>query len=263
MKIGIIQMDIKLGNPDSNYKKVTTLTEEIMQQKERPGVIVLPELWTTGYAFNQIEHIASIEGKESADFLGKLSKHYGVWFVGGSIIASTSRGYVNRAQVINPNGELIAIYDKIHLFGLMNEDNYFVNGEKIDIFNLNGITSSCVICYDIRFCELIRKIALSKVELLFVSAEWPHPRLDHWRTLLMARAIENQMYVVACNRVGKSGENIFIGHSMVINPWGKILGELIEEKEGFLIVDIDLSIVEEVRNKIPVFNDRRPEVYNL
>jgi len=263
LKIGIIQMDIKLGSPDANYKKVTTLTEEIMQQKEKPEVIVLPELWTTGYAFNQIKELALVEGKESAGFLGKLSKQYGVWFVGGSIIASTSKGYVNRAQVINPNGELIVIYDKVHLFGLMNEDKYFVNGEKINIFNLNGITSSCVICYDIRFCELIRKIALSKVKLLFVTAEWPHPRLDHWRTLLIARAIENQMYVVACNRVGKSGKNIFFGHSMVINPWGEILGELIKEKEDFLIIDIDLSIVEEVRNKIPVFNDRRPEVYHL
>ena len=256
-------MDIELGNPDANYKRITILTKEIMHQKEKPEVIVLPELWTTGYAFNQIEDIALIEGKESADFLGKLSKQYGVWFVGGSVIASTSTGYVNRAQVINPNGELIVIYDKVHLFGLMNEDKYFVNGEKINIFNLNGITSSCVICYDIRFCELIRKIALSKVKLLFVSAEWPHPRLDHWRTLLIARAIENQMYVVACNRVGKSGKNIFFGHSMVINPWGEILGELIKEKEDFLIIDIDLSIVEEVRNKIPVFNDRRPEVYHL
>jgi len=256
-------MDIELGNPDANYKRITILTKEIMHQKEKPEVIVLPELWTTGYAFNQIEDIALIEGKESADFLGKLSKQYGVWFVGGSVIASTSTGYVNRAQVINPNGKLVAIYDKVHLFGLMNEDKYFVNGKKINIFNLNGIDSSCVICYDIRFCELIRKIALSKVKLLFVSAEWPHPRLDHWRTLLIARAIENQMYVVACNRVGRSGKNIFFGHSMVIDPWGKILGELIEEKEDFLTIDIDLSIVEEVRNKIPVFNDRRPEVYYL
>jgi predicted amidohydrolase len=136
-------------------------------------------LWTTGYAFNQIKEVASAEGKEPADFLGKLSKQYRVWFVGGSVIASTSTGYVNRAQVINPNGKLVAIYDKVHLFGLMNEDKYFVNGKKISIFNLNGIDSSCVICYDIRFCELIRKITLSKVKLLFVSAEWPHPRLDH------------------------------------------------------------------------------------
>jgi len=256
-------MDIELGNPKVNFDKIRTLTNKIMHLKERPDVIVLPELWTTGYSFNNIKDMVSEEGKESANFLGKLSKKYGVWFIGGSVIASTPMGIVNRAQVISPNGELITTYDKVHLFGLMNEDKYFINGKKIILFNLGGITSSCVICYDIRFCELIRTIALSGAKLLFISAEWPHPRLNHWRTLLIARAIENQMYVVACNRAGKSGSNTFFGHSMVINPWGEVVDELTEEREDVLIVDIDLSLVDEVRNKIPVFKDRRPETYNL
>ena len=263
MKIGIIQMDIELGNPKVNFNKVLVTTNKIMQLKEKLDVIVLPELWTTGYSLNNIKDMVSEEGKESANFLGKLSKKYGVWFIGGSVMASTPKGIVNRAQVINPKGELINTYDKIHLFGLMDEDKYFINGEKINLFNLDGITSSCVICYDIRFCELIRTIALSGTKLLFVSAEWPHPRLNHWRTLLIARAIENQMYVVACNRVGKSGGNTFFGHSMIIDPWGEIVDELTEEREDVLIVDIDLSLVDEVRNKIPVFKDRRPETYNL
>jgi len=263
LKIGIIQMDIELGNPKANFEKVLTLTNKITQIKEKSGVIVLPELWTTGYSFNNIKDIVSEEGKESANFLGKLSKKYSVWFIGGSVIASTPTGIVNRAQIINPRGELISTYDKVHLFGLMDEDKYFINGNKINLFNLNGIPSSCAICYDIRFCEFIRTIALSGAKLLFISAEWPHPRLNHWRTLLIARAIENQMYVVACNRVGKSGGNVFFGHSMVINPWGEIVNELTEEKEDFLIADINLSLVDEVRNKIPVFKDRRPEMYHL
>jgi len=254
-------MDIQLGNPDANYEKVTTLTKNIMQQDKKPKVIVLPELWTTGYAFNQIKTLASVEGKGPAKFLGKLAKKYGVWFVGGSVLASVSTGYVNRAQVINPSGNLVATYDKVHLFGLMNEDKYFVNGKKITIFDLDGTTSSCLICYDIRFCELIKKIALSKAKLLFVSAEWPHPRLDHWRTLLRSRAIENQMYVIACNRVGKTDKNIFFGNSMVINPWGEVIAELREEKENIITVDIDLTMVEKIRKEIPIFDDRRPEVY--
>ena len=260
-KIGIIQMNIEIGNPNANYNKVLSLLDKVMQGYEKPKVLVLPELWTTGYAFDKIKDIASKEGKEPEIFLSKLSKKYGVWFAGGSIIASTPKGYVNRAQVINPNGKLVAVYDKVHLFGLMNEDKYFINGKKISIFNIEGITSSCVICYDIRFCELIRKLALSGVKILFVSAEWPHPRLKHWRTLLMARAIENQMYIVACNRVGKSGKNVFFGHSMVIDPWGEVVAELIEEKEDILTVEIDLNIVEKIRNEIPTFKDRRPEIY--
>jgi len=163
-------MDIELGNPRTNFDKVFALTDKITQIKEKPDVIVLPELWTTGYSFNNIKDMVSEEGKESANFLGKLSKKYGVWFIGGSVIASTPTGIVNRAQVINPRGELITTYDKVHLFGLMDEDKYFINGKKINLFNLEGVTSSCAICYDIRFCEFIRTIALSGVKLLFVSA---------------------------------------------------------------------------------------------
>lgn len=256
-------MDIELGNPKVNFDKVLIITNKIMQLKKSLDVIVLPELWTTGYSFNNIKDIISEHEKESANFLAKLSKKHDIWFIGGSIIASTPMGIVNRAQVINPSGELVTTYDKVHLFGLMNEDKYFINGKKISLFNLSGIISSCVICYDIRFCEFIRTIALLGTKLLFVSAEWPHPRLNHWRTLLIARAIENQMYVVACNRVGKSGGNTFFGHSMVIDPWGEVVDELTKEQEDVLIVDIDLSLVDEVRNKIPVFKDRRPETYNL
>jgi len=254
-------MDIELGNPVANYEKVDKLTKEIMQKDKQTKVIVLPELWTTGYTFDQMKTLASPGGKDPANFLSKLSKEYRVWFIGGSVLASISTGYVNRAQVINPNGSLVATYDKVHLFGLMNEDQFFVNGKKITLFDLDDITASCVICYDIRFCEFITKIALSKAKILFVSAEWPHPRLDHWRILLRARAIENQMYVIACNRVGKTGKTVFFGNSMIINPWGEIITEICEEKEKTVIADIDLSIVEKIRKKIPIFKDRKPEVY--
>ncbi|HBI05283.1 MAG TPA: carbon-nitrogen hydrolase, partial [Paenibacillaceae bacterium] len=114
--------------------------------------------------------------------------------------------------------------------------------------------------YDIRFPELARSYALDGAGILVNSAEWPHPRLNHWRTLMQARAIENQMYVVACNRVGISGKTEFCGHSMVIDPWGEILVEGGEE-EAILIAEIDLTLIEEVRGKIPVFADRRPDLY--
>ena len=97
-----------------------------------------------------------------------------------------------------------------------------------------------MICYDIRFPELARKLALGGAKILFVPAEWPHPRLHHWRTLLTARAIENQMYVIACNRTGQSGNDRFFGHSMIIDPWGEIIAEG-DEEEVILMADIDLG----------------------
>jgi predicted amidohydrolase len=116
------------------------------------------------------------------------------------------------------------------------------------------------ICYDLRFPELFRRYALAGAKLIFVPAEWPHPRLMHWQTLLRARAIENQLFVVACNRVGVVGKTHFCGHSAVIDPWGETIVEG-DESEMLLTAEIDLGLVDDVRQRIPIFADRRPEIY--
>ncbi len=117
-----------------------------------------------------------------------------------------------------------------------------------------------MICYDIRFPEWIRSHTAEGAEAIFVVAEWPLSRLTHWRTLLTARAIENQCYVIACNRAGSDPNNTFAGHSIIIDPWGEIIAEAGEGQE-ILHGEINLSIVEEVRKGIPIFDDRRPEFY--
>jgi len=117
-----------------------------------------------------------------------------------------------------------------------------------------------MICYDIRFPELARKLALSGAKILFVPAEWPHPRLHHWRSLLIARAIENQMYVCGINRVGRDAANVFCGHSMIVDPWGEVIAEA-DETETIISAAVDLARPDEVRSRIPVFRDRRPELY--
>ena len=114
--------------------------------------------------------------------------------------------------------------------------------------------------YDLRFPELFRRYALADCVLTFLPAEWPHPRLEHWQTLLRARAIENQMFIVACNRVGQSNDTGFCGHSCIIDPWGEVLVEGGEE-EALLTMEIDLEKVTAVRRTIPIFNDRRPRIY--
>jgi omega-amidase len=116
------------------------------------------------------------------------------------------------------------------------------------------------ICYDLRFPELFRRYALAGARLILVPAEWPHPRRAHWQTLLRARAIENQCFVAACNRVGITGNSTFFGASAVIDPWGEALVEG-GETELILTATIDLSLVDTVRKRIPVFEDRRPELY--
>jgi len=226
-----------------------------------PTVIVLPELWDVGYALTRKNELADDEGREAALFLGELARQYKVWFAGGSVLAHTAGGIVNRAQVVDPLGALVAQYDKVHLFPMMDEPLHLTGGNSRCIFSIAETTASCVVCYDLRFCEFIRRCALDGAKVLFVSAEWPEERIDHWSTLLRARAIENMMYVVACNRVGSFGRGRFGGNSMVIDPWGVVLyqGAVDAEEGGF--VSFDPTVADHIRKQLRVFEMRRPELY--
>jgi predicted amidohydrolase len=180
--------------------------------------------------------------------------------IAGSIAEKKGNEVQNTAYVFNRQGELTAQYSKIHLFRLMEEEKFLTSGDHIGKIAFDDISAGVMICYDIRFPELARTLALDGAKILFIPAEWPHPRLHHWRTLLMARAIENQMFVIACNRVGISGKAHFFGHSMIIDPWGEIIAEGGEQKE-IISASLQLSEVDSVRSKIPVFEDRRPDIY--
>lgn len=260
IRAGVLQLDIALGEKKKNYENVERWMEMVSLPSDLPTVIVLPEIWDVGYALTRAEELADPEGREAAVFLGGLARKYGVWFVGGSVLASTKRGYVNRAQVINPEGDLVAFYDKVHLIRLMDEEKYLTGGRKECLFDLEGVPSGCVICYDIRFCEWLRTYALKGAEMLFVSAEWPTVRADHWKTLLRARAIENQMFVVACNRCGTTGDTAFAGGSLILGPKGEILFEGGDREEaGF--ATLDFKEVTDIRNFLTVFSDRVPEIY--
>lgn len=260
-RIGLAQIDIAIGQRETNCKKVVSWMENFFTPSELPTVIVLPEIWDVGYAIEEGERFADPQGEQARNFLSNLAKKYGVWFAGGSVLAKTEEGIVNRAQVINPAGELVSEYDKVHLVPLMDEDQYLTAGSKIGTFMLDDIQAGCVICYDIRFCEWLRAYALAGSKILFISAEWPTIRIDHWKSLLKARAIENMMYIVACNRVGNSKDTLFGGASMVIDPWGEVLYEGGEGEEGYFI-EIDPEKVQPIRDHLQVFRMRRPELYS-
>jgi omega-amidase len=260
-RIGVMQIDIKIGNKQANFNRVKELMELAYVDSKLPTAIIMPELWTTGYDLERESELASEEGEETAHFLGELAKQYGTWFIGGSTLAKIEGGYTNRAQVINSSGMLVATYDKVHLIPLMDEHKYFIPGKKDCLFDWEGTTSGCVICYDLRFGEWLRSYALKGTKILFISAEWPEIRAEHWNILLRARAIENQMYVVSCNRCGTSKDIKFNGGSLIIDPWGKILLNA-GTKEGLSFIEIDLSKVDETRAKVPVFRDRVPTLYS-
>ncbi|MCV9886498.1 carbon-nitrogen family hydrolase [Metabacillus halosaccharovorans] len=257
--ITCIQLDIKFGDPDFNYQQVEEKIAQAVQQEDSTTV-VLPELWTTGYDLTRLDEISDENGEKTCSFLQKLAKKYNIHIIGGSIAKKSDKHVTNTMFIVNNNGHLIHEYSKLHLFKLMNEHHYLTAGKEKGLFDLGGMKSAGVICYDIRFPEWIRAHTTMGAEVLFVVAEWPMPRLHHWKTLLLSRAIENQCYVVACNRAGSDPDNEFAGHSLIIDPWGNILAEA-DENPGLISAELDIDMVKQVRSQIPIFDDRLPNYY--
>ncbi|WP_449539566.1 carbon-nitrogen family hydrolase [Ferdinandcohnia sp. Marseille-Q9671] len=259
LKIACIQYDIQFGKPQENFDLVTKEIDKLMKQ-ENPDIILLPELWTTGYDLTRLDEIADENGDGAKTIIKKLAQQHSVNIIAGSVAKKTKNGVTNTMFVFNREGELVSEYSKLHLFQLMDEHLYLQAGDAKGDFSIENIPAAGVICYDIRFPEWIRAHTTNGAEVLFVVAEWPLPRLEHWRALLLSRAIENQCYVVACNRSGSDPNNQFAGHSMIIDPWGNIISEAGIEATT-LIGEIELSKVKEVRKQIPIFQDRRPDYY--
>jgi predicted amidohydrolase len=201
----------------------------------------------------------TVEGPTIAA-LCAFAKEKSVEIVTGSLPICDNGKIYNNAFVINKLGDIVSSYRKIHLFSLMGEERFFQPGDKPVIFDLDCGKASLIICYDIRFPELVRTVALGGAKVLFVPAEWPSLRGDHWHVLNIARAIENQMFVFAVNCVGCHKDNVFYGHSMAVDPWGQILIEGSGE-EAVLVAEIAIALVEEVRSRMPIFADRRSDVY--
>lgn len=258
MKIACVQMDIAFGNPGKNFAAVESLTKEAAN--EGADVVVLPEMWNSGYALTSLDRLADHEGEETKTLLNSLAKNYNMNIVGGSVSTKKNGEFYNTMFVVNRNGDVVAEYDKAHLFKLMDEHLYLKPGHKVNLFKLDDVDCGGVICYDLRFPEWIRAHTLQGAKIMFIPAEWPKKRIDHWQLLLQARAIENQCYVVAVNRVGSDPNNEYNGHSMVIDPWGELLVYQ-QQGEGIYYTEIDIDKVDRVRKTIPVFQDRRTDLY--
>lgn len=258
-KVGCIQFDIAFGNPDENKRRMENWLADAAEQG--CDIVVLPELWTTGYDLTRLTEIADKDAQDAISFLQKQAVKHHIHIIGGSVANNRGDAVENTMLIVGNTGELLHQYSKLHLFQLMDEHLYLAAGSGDGMFTLNNEKLAGVICYDIRFPEWIRTHVLKEAKVIFVVAEWPLKRVDHWRTLLQARAIENQVFIVACNRSGKDPNNQFAGHSMIIDPWGEILSEGTEAEE-IVIADISLERVEQTRKTIPVFQDRRPSFYH-
>lgn len=261
MKVTCIQMDMQLGKVDENYAHAKSLIEKAM--KDQPDVLVLPETWDIGFfPREELAVLCDQDGQRVKREIGLLAKQYNVNIVAGSVADCRDSKIYNTSYVFDRKGNCIACYDKTHSFAPMGEDNYFTKGDQLCRFTLDGVSCGILICYDIRFPELTRTLAVQGLDLMFVVSQWPNVRTFHLRSLTTARAIENQMFVCCCNSCGTAGQTVYGGNSAIINPWGETLA-LAGETEEILSAECDFSILQNIRSSINVFADRRPELYRI
>lgn len=254
MRLALAQMLIKPGDFQQNLENARLCMQNAAQQNA--DMLLLPELWASGYDLENASHWAAVNAALFPD-LANFARQYQLW-IGGSLLEEDHGHIYNTFVLINPQGTQHAAYRKIHLFGLMDEDRFLHRGCQPVCTNLPWTACGLAICYDLRFPELFRNYALLGAHLILLVAQWPLSRIDHWKTLLCARAIENQCFIAAVNTVSET----FGGNSMIIDPWGTILAQSSSNFQEVIMADLDLDQVDRVRQAIPALKDRRPEVYS-
>ncbi|WP_411842518.1 carbon-nitrogen family hydrolase [Salinicoccus sp. HZC-1] len=264
MNIKVLQFKVEYGDVDRNITKVKSLFEK--ENLEGTDIVVLPEMWTTGYDLENVDKLACRNLEPAKSIIAELAAEHDVNIVAGSVanVKDDSGEVYNTAFVINRRGELVYQYSKMHLVPMLNEPKYLTGGkEKVETFELDGETFGLVICYDLRFPELFRDLTLKGATSIFVVAEWPFARKRHWETLLAARAIENQCYIVASNTYGEIADERFAGRSMVIGPFGEMMDEADDNSETTVTGETDGNEVDRIRKEVPIFDSRKREMYHF
>jgi len=255
VRAAAIQFNIRLGDIDANVATVREAVARVAAQGCR--LAVLPEVWSSGFAYRELNELAR-RTPELVEEMGRLSAEYGMVLV-GSLPEPDGDKVCNTAYILD-QGNMVGKYRKIHLFSLMNEDRSFTGGDHWVVADTSAGRIGVFICYDLRFPELARRLAVEGAEILVVPGEWPKPREEHWRTLLRARAIENQLFLVAANCCGVTGKLDFFGSSLIIGPKGELLAEGGYEPAE-LVADLNFVEMEKWREQITCFRDRKPEYY--
>lgn len=226
---------------------------QIITEFENPvQLMVLPETFTTGFSMNT--SLAKASGEKGLAFMLEMAKSKNT-AIAGSLMVQEEQQFFNRLYFVTPSGE-VHFYDKKHLFSLGKEHDYFQSGEKQVIVEYAGWKIALQVCYDLRFPVWNRRSEKNDYDLLINVANWPERRSFAWKSLLVARAIENQAFVIGVNRVGKDGNQAdFSGDSVILNPFGKTVSSLLPFKEGVVQSSIVKEELEKIRLQFPFAKD--------
>ncbi len=258
MRVAGVQFHVAWEDPEENFARVTPFLEEAARTGAE--LIALPEMFATGFSMN-VERIAG-EAPRIHAFLSRTSRRLGVTLVGGVVEKEERPEGVrgkNLAVVYGPTGVREATYQKIHPFSYGLEHRHYLGGDRLAHLEVRGVRVVPLICYDLRFPEVFR-VRASRTDLIVVIANWPAARRFAWSALLVARAIENQAYVLGVNGVGHIGEYDCAGDSVLLDPLGQQLDGA-RNREGIVAGEVDPGQVRVVRDRYPFLKDRRRGVY--
>jgi len=248
MKVNLVQYSPVWEDKTENIKILRGMIDE----KCKDSLIIFPEMTLTGFTMKASQFAEGLNGL-SFSFFSEMAVKYNSEILAG-IIENQEGKYFNTLLSINRKGELKSAYRKIHPFSYSSEDKHYSRGENPVIAEIMGFKTGLSVCYDLRFPELYRVYGKERVSLIVNIANWPDTRIDHWRTLLKARAIENQCYVAGVNRTGRDPKLNYPGFSSIFDPMGKELITL-DTEEGIVGAEINKDYVDEVRNKLPFLRD--------
>jgi len=254
MIIGIAQMDIIWEESNENIKKVEDFVKKASENKV--DLILFPEMTLTGFTMNV--HKLFLLEEEIISWIKKVAINNNINIGLGFAVRVDEKGN-NKYVFVSNEGVVLAKYTKLHPFSYGGENDKYYNGKEICICEINEFKISPFICYDLRFPEIFQ-IASKEAQIITVAASWPKAREEHWITLLKARAIENQCYVIGINRVGVGDGLAYNGASIFVNPNGEILNE-VNSKEMLIIEDLEMEKIREVKDKFDIKKDRREELY--
>jgi predicted amidohydrolase len=259
MQLVGVQLDIVWEDRQANHDKVRALLAA--NPPAHGALVALPEMFSSGFSMN-VSKIAEDESRPTETFLCETAKQYGIYLVGGLATKATDGLGQNEALVADPSGRIISRYRKIHPFSPGKEKAHFHGGESIEVFQCGGLRVAPFVCYDLRFPEAFRAAMQRGAQILIVIANWPSYRVEHWRTLLRARAIENQAYVLGVNRCGKDPYLPYPGGSMIVDYRGHVLADAGDE-QGIIKADAELASQLAYRKELPFLADTKRDLSAL
>lgn len=257
MRIALSMLDQAWEKKQINLEACIKLADRSF--KSQADLLVFPEMTLTGFTLNTPSIAEESDSSASLRSFADIAATHNMGVIAG-LVLRTGELFQNCAVAFDRNGELLCQYAKIHPFSFSGENRYISGGAELSTFEYEGLRFGLTICYDLRFPVLWYALA-DKCDCIINIANWPARRIEHWRTLLQARAIENQVYVIGVNRVGIDGNGLeYIESSYVFAPDGSIVNPVMIE-EGLSVVEIEKSVVKKCQESFPVRIDRRATLY--